>query len=177
MPDRPSNFALFWGFTTACICGFGGVLPWVRRMVVDKNGWQTAREFTDLFSLCQFLPGPNIINYSVCLGSRFNGIPGAAACLAGVLAAPMTIVLSLGALYARYGQEPVVARGFTGLGAAAAGLVLATALKISAPLGRKPRGMLMAALAFTAIAVLRLPMLPSMFVLAPLSILLHRNAR
>lgn len=180
MPDRdarPTNFTLFLAFTGACICGFGGTLPWVRRMVVERRRWQTAGEFTELFSLCQFLPGPNIINYSVCLGSRFNGLGGAASCLAGVLTAPIAIVLSLGVLYGHYAEEPVVARAFVGLGAAAAGLVLATAIKISAPLGTRWRGLLVAGVAFTAIAVLRLPLLASMLVLAPLSVLLHRGVR
>ncbi len=180
MPDRPAppaNLVLFLAFTGACIWGFGGTLPWVRRMVVEQRRWQTPAEFTELFSLCQFLPGPNIINYAVCLGARFGGLGGAASCLAGVLAAPMAIVLSLGVLYSHYAGEPVVARAFTGLGAAAAGLVLATALKISAPMGLRWRGLLVAGLAFTAIAVLRLPLLGSMLVLVPLSVLLHRGAR
>lgn len=148
----------------------------MRREVVEKRKWQTAGEFNDLFALCQFLPGPNIVNYAVCLGSRFNGIPGALACLAGVLTGPMTIVLSLGALYAQYGGVPVVQRGFVGLAAAAAGLVLATAIKIALPLAGRPLGIAIALLAFVVIAVLRLPLLPSMLVLTPLSILLHAGA-
>lgn len=174
---RPGLWALFWGFCGASSLGFGGVLPWVQRMVVEERRWQTAAEFTDLIALCQFVPGPNVINYSVCLGARFRGLPGALAAFAGVMLVPMGIVVSLGVLYDRYGGYPVVARGFHGLAAAASGLVLATAWKIAAPLRGRKVAMGVALVAFVAIAVLRLPLLPALAGLVPFSILAQRLAR
>ena len=41
--------------------GFGGVLPWARRMVVDQRGWLTAAEFATLCALTQAAPGPNML--------------------------------------------------------------------------------------------------------------------
>jgi len=78
--DPPTIGALFAGFFSIGICGFGGVLPWARRMIVEQRRWLTAAEFTDLLALCQFLPGPNIINLSVALGSRFRGPRGHERC-------------------------------------------------------------------------------------------------
>jgi hypothetical protein len=60
MPDPPPSPTLprlFLGFLSVGICGFGGVLPWARRMVVEQKRWLTAAEFTDMLGLCQFLPG------------------------------------------------------------------------------------------------------------------------
>ena len=54
--------ALFAGFFRIGMIGFGGVLPWARRMLVEQRKWLTAQEFTDLLALCQFLPGPNVVN-------------------------------------------------------------------------------------------------------------------
>ena len=178
MPDsaaRPARIplpALFMGFFTIGVCGFGGVLPWARRSIVEQRGWLSATEFSDLLALCQFLPGGNIINISVAVGARFRGIPGALACFLGLIAAPMTIMIGLGMLYAQIEDNPVIRRAFAGLAAAASGLVLATALKIAAPLRARPLDVAIAALSFTAIAVLRLPLLTTMLVLAPLSCLL-----
>ncbi|HTC12001.1 MAG TPA: chromate transporter, partial [Acetobacteraceae bacterium] len=45
---RPGLAELFAGFFTIGVCGFGGVLPWARWMVVEKRRWMTATEFTDL---------------------------------------------------------------------------------------------------------------------------------
>lgn len=152
--------------------GFGGVLPWTRRMVVEQRGWLTGPEFTDLLALCQFLPGPNVANLSVALGARFRGVPGALAALTGLLAAPVAIVIALGGLYARYGEHPEVRGAFEGLAAAASGLLVATACRIAWPLRSNPVAVLIAALAFVSIALLRLPLLPTMLALAVLGVLL-----
>lgn len=175
MPDAPAPPTLpglFLGFFTVGMCGFGGVLPWARRMVVERRRWMTASEFTDLLGLCQFLPGGNILNLTVAVGARFHGATGAGIAFAGLMAAPMVIVLVLGVAYARFGGIPAVHAGFDGLAAAASALVLATALKIAAPLRTRPLGIAIAVATFAAIALLRLPLPAVMAVVAPVSILL-----
>jgi chromate transporter len=173
----PTVAELFWGFLSIGVIGFGGVLPWARRMMVEQRRWLTPAEFTDLLGLCQFLPGPNIVNLSVALGSRFRGVPGAVAALVGLISLPMLIVISLGTVYAAYSDHPVVARGATGLAAAASGLVVATALKIAAPLRGRWLGLAVAGAVIVAIAYLHLPLVPTMLAMVPASILLHRLAR
>lgn len=175
-PDAPSVGALFTGFLLLGIMGFGGVLPMARRMIVEERRWLTAEAFTEILGLCQFLPGGNIINLSVAVGLGFRGVAGAAASLLGLIAAPTTIVISLGALYGRFKDDPALLRVFAGLAAAAAGLLVSTALKMVAPLRTKPVALLIVGLFFAAIAWLRLPLLPAMLVLAPVSILLTRRA-
>ena len=170
----PSCRELARGFCEIGLLGFGGVLPWARRMVVEQRRWLTGAEFTDLLALCQFLPGPNVVNLSVALGARFQGVRGALASLAGLLAPPVAIVTVLGALYGRYAAHPVVHGAFTGLAAAASGLVIANAAKIAWPLRHELRGVLVAAAAFAALAVLRLPLVPTLAVLVPLGIALAR---
>jgi chromate transporter len=171
--EVPTVGALFWGFLSIGVIGFGGVLPWARRMMVEQRRWLTPAEFTDLLGLCQFLPGPNIVNLSVALGSRFRGVPGAVAALVGLISLPMVIVVSVGAVYAAWSDHPVVARGAEGLAAAASGLVVATALKIASPLRGQWLGIFVALVVVVAIAVLHLPLVPTLLVLAPASILLH----
>jgi chromate transporter len=170
-PQAPSTSALFLGFLGLGLTGFGGVLPLARRMIVERQRWLTASEFTELLGLCQFLPGGNIFNLSVAIGLRYRGVPGALASLIGLIAAPTAIVIALGALYARFQNDPHLRHLFAGLAAAAAGLLVATGLKMAAPLARKPIALVIVAAFFTAIAVLRLPLLPTMLVLAPVSVL------
>jgi len=171
-PTRIPLPVLFSGFFTIGICGFGGVLPWARRVIVEQRAWLSPAEFNDLLALCQFLPGPNVINMSVAIGARFAGIPGIVACFVGLMAAPMAIIIALGIGYAQFEDNPVVRRAFAALAAAASGLVLATALKIAAPMRARPLDVGIALVSFTAIAVLRLPLLWTMLILAPLAVLL-----
>ena len=177
MPEQaeaPGLAALFAGFFGIGIVGFGGVLPWARRMMVDQRRWVGAAEFNDMLALCQFLPGPNIVNLSVATGARFRGVPGSLACVLGLLAAPMAIVIGLGGVYGEYGHIPVVARAFGGLAAAASGLVVAMAVRIAAPIRRHWAGIAVAAAAFVLIALVRAPLLPTMLAMAPVSIALCR---
>jgi chromate transporter len=59
---------LFLGFAKTGLRGFGGVLSWARRLVVEERAWLSPGEFSDVLSLCQFLPGPNIVNVSIVVG-------------------------------------------------------------------------------------------------------------
>ena len=130
-----------------------------RRMVVERRRWLTGPEFTDLLALGQFLPGPNIVNVAVCIGQRFHGWRGAVAAVLGIMAAPVGIVLCLGLLFARYGDIPEVRRVTIGVGSAAAGLVIATALKMAWPLRGRVWAVVTVAAVAAAIGLLRWPLL------------------
>lgn len=172
VPLRLSAYTLFTAFFRAGLMGFGGVMPMARRVLVEERRWMTPAEFSELLALCQFLPGANVANMSVIFGSRACGPFGSIAALAGLLVAPVAIVLGIATLYAQYGDDPPVRHLVTGLSAGAAGLILATALKIAAPLRASPWRLTVLAAAFAALGLLRLPFLPSLGVLVVASIAL-----
>src|SRR5882757_9084668 len=99
----PSLAELFRAFFAMALHGFGGVLPWARRTIVEDKRWMTAQEFNEAFAVAQFLPGANVVNLAVVFGGRLHGAAGAAVALAGLLLPPTAIVMMLGALYARFG--------------------------------------------------------------------------
>ncbi len=167
---RPSIAGIFTGFFMIGVRGFGGVLPWARRTIVEERKWLTAAEFAEVLSLCQFLPGGNIINVSIALGSRFRGVAGVIAAFSGLMLAPVAIVVGMGAVYDQFAEQPVVRRAFAGLAAAASAFVLTASLKIAAPLRGRMLAMAVTALTFVAIAVFRLPLPLAMPVLAAASI-------
>jgi chromate transporter len=162
---------LYQGFLLAGARGFGGTLPWARRMLVEERGWLTSQEFVDVFSLCNFLPGPNVVNVSIVVGARFRGVRGSLAAFAGLLTVPLAAVLTLAALYTRFGRAPGIDALLRGVGAAAAGLVIATAVRMASTLPRGPRALGFLVLTFAAIALLRWPLLLVLLGLAPLSVL------
>jgi chromate transporter len=174
---RPTFGELYRGFFHAGARGFGGVLPWARRMLVEERRWLTAAEFTDLFGLCNFLPGPNTVNMSIVVGARFHGARGALTALAGILTLPFVVVIGLALLYDRVGHLPGVDALLRGVGAAAGGLVLATGVKMAEALPRTGRALGFLALTFVAVGLLRWPLVPVLLALAPLSVLAARLAR
>ena len=177
-PERlkpaPNARELFVAFLSIALSGFGGVLPFARRMLVERRHWLTDEDFNETLSLCQSLPGPNIVNMSIVTGSRFAGAKGAVAAFSGLVLAPVAIVITLGVLYGRFGAMPRLQGGIAGIGAAAAGLVVATAAKMAEPLLR--RRLLTATpfilLAFVGVGILRFPLPWVLLGLAPVSIAL-----
>ncbi|HEX7389936.1 MAG TPA: chromate transporter [Acidiphilium sp.] len=168
--QRLSHAQLFQAFFVAGLSGFGAVLPFLRRIIVERRQWQTAAEFTDLFSLCQFLPGPNTVNFAAAFGSRHRGVPGAVTALFGLLAVPVTIVLVVGTLYERFGSLPAVDHALGGLAAGASGLILATALKIAGPSLRHLAPLGVIVLTFALFAVLGLPLPLVIAIALPVSV-------
>lgn len=166
----PTRRELFLGFLLIGLQGFGGVLPFARRMLVEQRRWLGEREFTEVLSLSQFLPGPNIVNVSIIVGNRFRGPLGSVAATLGLMLMPFVIVLALAALYARFADLTAVRGATTGVSAAATGLIIATGVKMARPLKGIPWHVVMCALSFVAIALLRLPLLWTLAVLAPISV-------
>ena len=57
----------------------------------------SAEEFNAQLGLCQFLPGPNVINLAVVVGKRYQGLRGAIVAPVGLLAGPLVLVIQLAA--------------------------------------------------------------------------------
>ena len=121
---------LFIGFSKIGMSGFGGVLPWARRTIVEEEHWLTSEEFSAMLGICQIVPGPNIVNLGVCVGSRFAGIPGAIAAVMGLLLGPVALVIVLGILYEHYSYMPLVQGMLRGVSAVGVGLIASTGFKM-----------------------------------------------
>jgi chromate transporter len=171
-PAVPTLLDLFAAFALISMYAFGGVLAWSRRMLVEERKWMTAEEFNDAYALCQFLPGPNVVNLSVVFGRRIRGVLGSAAALIGLLGPPFIIVTIIGGLYARYGEIVILQRMLIGVALAATGLVFGTAAKMAKPLFKDCRwtAPLIAVVTFAGIGVMRWPIYFVLAVLVPASI-------
>ena len=171
-PHRPGLAELFVAFAKMSLAGFGGVLYWARRGIVDQRRWMTAEEFNETYALCHFLPGPNIVNLSLVFGSRFRGIAGGIAAFTGLVGPPMVIATILAALYARFGEIDVLRRILAGVSCAAVGLLLATVFRMMMPLIRKRDliGLIILAAIFLAVGIARLPLQAVLLVGIPVSL-------
>src|SRR3954465_4505515 len=170
--QSPGLLELFLAFAKVSLSGFGGVLVFARRAIVEKYRWMTADEFNETYALCHFLPGPNICNLSVVFGARIRGIPGSVAAFAGLVGPPVVIVSVLAMIYARYGEIPALQRTLAGVSCAAVGVGIGVAAPWVGPLvkRRDPVALGFLIAVFVAIGLLRLPLPPVLLVAMPLSI-------
>lgn len=171
-PKPPINapgsvWELFWAFSSLAMQGFGGVLAVAQKELCDRRAWLTADEFLNLLSTAQVLPGPNVCNLSLMIGDRFFGWRGALAALAGMVTLPMITLLCLAFALDHAQQLPAVQGtlkgALSGIAAVAAGQIIGTVLKLSAPLKSHPLGWptawIWAVLAFVMMAWLRWPLI------------------
>ena len=160
---RPASCReLFSVFTRLALQGFGGVLPVAQRELVERQRWLTQAQFLELLALGQVLPGPNVVNLALMVGQRFFGRRGALAAMAGMLCAPLLGVLALAALAAQGEGHPAISGAVRGMGVVAAGLVLATAVRLARPLRRSPLtpagAAAVVAATFASVGLLRWPL-------------------
>ncbi|GHC86094.1 chromate transporter [Pseudorhodoferax aquiterrae] len=171
-----SKTDLFLSFTWLALQGFGGVLAVVQRELVEKKRWMGRDEFVEEWAVAQIMPGPNVVNLALMFGARHFGLPGALAALSGMLLAPLAVVLGLALAYTRFAEDPHMAGALRGMGAVAAGLILATGLKLVPALRGNVLGrglcMVFGGLCFAGIALLRWPLAYVLFGLGALACVL-----
>jgi chromate transporter len=155
-------WAMFLAFNRLSLQGFGGVIAVAQRELVERLGWLSREQFVEMLSLAQVLPGPNVVNLALMIGDRFFGTRGALTAMAGMLVVPSMLVLALTAAYAEFAQHPVVSSALRSMGAVAAGLITATALRLLVTLKSNALGAgwcaAVAAATFAAVAWLHWPM-------------------
>lgn len=159
-PHRPASLTeLFIAFSVLALQGFGGVLAVAQRELCDRHQWLTQREFVEMLSTAQVLPGPNVCNLSLMIGDRFFGWRGALVALAGMISGPMVLMLCLAWLLGEASQvqqlQGLIRGALGGIAAVAAGQIVGTALKLSAPMRQHELGWPAAlALALLALAMM-----------------------
>lgn len=167
---RVSLGALAAAFLTVSLFGFGGGVVWAHRIAVERRRWLTEAEFLDIVSLCQFLPGPNVVGIAVCTGARLRGAAGALAAVGGFLVIPWAVGLAVGVTCLGHARTPVLRHILGGVSATAAGLLIATGLRLLLAQHRRPATIVFAALALALLAFAKVPLYVVLIALTPLSI-------
>lgn len=165
-------------FSKVTITGFGGVLPFAYRALVERRKLLGKAEFAECFALGQILPGPAIANFAFIVGWRDSGALGAVAAVTGIVTLPMLLMMLVGYFYTQYADIDAVRNVITGMATVTGGLIVATALKMSSGMHRRWRSVLFLLAGFVGFGLLRLPFLALIVVLAPLAVwLAWRDAR
>ena len=139
-------------------------------MIVVKRKWLSERDYAAVFSISQALPGGNVINVAAILGDRFRGLPGAISAVIGLFAAPLALLVVIAVTYDQFSDLADVKLGSAGAAAAAAGLVVGTAVRMMRALRLSHMAKGFAAAAFVSVAVLRFPLVWTVAALLPLCV-------
>jgi chromate transporter len=136
-PSIPSRKDIFLAFLKIGVVAFGGALPWVRRVIVEEKHWLSEKEFTEIITVCQAVPGPNVVNTAVFFGTRCHGVSGGLVALVGLIGLPLVILLTLNHLYHLFAHLPQVKSAMNGMGIVATAYLVTMALKMGKPFRKK----------------------------------------
>ena len=124
---------LFWSFFQVGLFSFGGgyaAMPLIQAQVVDKFGWLSMSEFTDVITISQMTPGPIAINSATSVGMRIAGIPGALVATLGCVVPSCCVAILLAKLYLKYRNLDLIHGALSGLRPAVVALIASAGVTI-----------------------------------------------
>jgi chromate transporter len=169
---RISLLELAWTFNHIALASFGGGLSaWSREVLVVEKKWMGEEEFLSAMTMCRILPGANQVNMAVFAGTKKRGLPGAVAAVFGLCCVPVLLMLVAGFFYFRFKEVPAVKGILHGASTAAVALTLAMVIKTGQKCLTGVVPVLLFAASFVLNGLLRWPLLVTLAILAPLSLL------
>jgi chromate transporter len=168
---------IFRAFLIIGAISFGGAVPYLRGRLVEAEGWVDDKEFVEMLSISQSLPGLNATNLAILVGQKLRGASGAAAAMVGICLPGALIMYIAGILYWQHGDRTASTAILKGVAAAAVGLVLYTAIQ----LGRRSLDtrvdLVFIGLTVIAVDYYRLSVLWALLGVGALAILWHHPGR
>ena len=157
LPDF-GQAALLW-FKIGCLSfgGPAGQIAMLHHEVVDQRHWISNRRFLHALNFCSLLPGPEAQQLATYLGWLMHGAKGGLVA-GGLFVIPGAVVMMvLSAVYALYGEVPLISSLFFGLKCAVLVMVVEALLRVGKRALKGPNAYLLATLAFLALFALGLP--------------------
>jgi chromate transporter len=122
---------IFLEFLLIGATSFGGVVPYLRGSLVTKQHWVDDKEFVEMLSISQSLPGLNATNMAVLVGEKLRGALGSIAAIIGICLPGALLMYIVGIFYRIHGDHIWITAALKGVAAAAVGLILSTVVGLS----------------------------------------------
>ena len=148
----------------------GGLQSWIHREIVNRLGWVDDATFLSGMTVARIVPGANGVNVALYIGLKLRGAIGAAVAVLGMIIPAFCVILCLGYLYRTFGHLPAVRFVLTGLAATGVGATLTMGIKVGRRLPRDMGLSLITVAVFALVGVMRLPMIPVVLALIPVSV-------
>lgn len=112
-----TTIQIFVAFLRLGLTAFGGpaMIPFIKKMSVEKRKWLRGVTFKEGVVLSQFIPGTTAMQVAAYVGLQVKGVPGALASYIGFGLPAFLLMLFLSAVYASYNDVSGVLDIFNGL--------------------------------------------------------------
>ncbi|CAM3900601.1 MULTISPECIES: chromate transporter [Paenibacillus] len=122
---------LFLTFLMIGFVAFGGgyaMIPLIQQEVVERHGWMTLSEFTDMIGVAGMSPGPIATNMAIFVGMHQAGLAGAVAAAIGMVLPSLVIIVAVGMVFFKIHQNKWMQSSLYGLRSVITGLILYAAV-------------------------------------------------
>jgi chromate transporter len=179
IPDeaRVSIGQIFLEFFIIGATSFGGVVPYLRGSLVTKRQWIDDKEFVEMLSISQSLPGLNATNMAILVGEKLRGALGSIVAIVGICLPGAVLMYVVGMFYRIHGDHVWVTAALKGVAAAAVGLILSTVVGLSEKSLEGKFDFVFMALTVIAVNRLHLGVPRTLVVVGVLAILFHRPGK
>jgi chromate transporter len=165
---------IFLEFLIIGATSFGGVVPYLRGSLVTKRHWVDDKEFVEMLSISQSLPGLNATNMAILVGEKLRGALGSIAAILGICLPGAVLMYIVGMFYRVHGEHVWVTAALKGVAAAAVGLILSTIMGLSKKALAQKFDFVFVALAVIAVNRLHQSVPRTLVAVGLLAILFHR---
>jgi chromate transporter len=152
----------------------GGIIAYERILLVEKRKWLTADQFMAYLAISQTMPGLNSVNLAILAGDYLRGIKGSIIALLGLVLPGSTLVLLLGFVYTALTDHAITVLLLTGIAAGATGLLAAVTYRIGDAHWKKPISLILIAVTFVLMSIVKLPLLEVLAIMAPMGLFIYR---
>lgn len=156
---------------------FGGVVPYLHGNLVTKRHWVGDKEFVEMLSMSQSLPGLNATNMAILVGEKLRGALGSIAAILGVCLPGGLLMYIAGMVYREHGEHAWVTGALKGVAAAAVGLILATVVELSKKSLAQPSDFVFVVLTVISVNRLHQSVPRTLIAVGLLAILWHRPSK
>jgi chromate transporter len=172
-PAEVSILQIFLEFLIIGATSFGGVVPYLRGSLVTKRHWIDDKEFVEMLSISQSLPGLNATNMAVLVGEKLRGVMGSIAGIIGICLPGGLLMFAVGIFYHHHGDHAFITAALKGVAAAAVGLLLSTVVSLSQKSLSSKFDLVFIAMTVIAVNRLHLGVPRTLVVVGILAILFH----
>jgi chromate transporter len=165
---------IFLEFLIIGATSFGGVVPYLRGSLVIKRHWVDDKEFVEMLSISQSLPGLNATNMAILVGEKLHGALGSIVAILGICLPGAALMYVVGMFYRIHGDHVWVTAALKGVAAAAVGLILSTVVGLSEKSFAQKFDFVFMALTVIAVNRLHQSVPRTLIAVGLLSVLFHR---
>lgn len=127
---------LFVSYLKIGFFGFGGgyaMLSLIHSEVVERNGWLTNGEFSDIVAISQMTPGPIAINSATYIGYEVAGVWGSIVATVAVCLPALTLMMLITRFFLKLHDNIYVKSVVAGMKPVVVGMIISAALLLIFP--------------------------------------------